>query len=94
MTINLNELTVLHLPEKNRFEIRVENLVAELNYTLHGDTITFLHTGVPSELEGQGVGKKLVKAGLDYAQANGFKIRSMCWFVSGYMKRHPEYQTS
>ena len=94
MTINLNELTVLHLPEKNRFEIRVDSLVAELTYTLHGDTITFLHTGVPSELEGQGVGKKLVKAGLDYAQANGFKIRSMCWFVSGYMKRHPEYQTS
>ena len=94
MNINLADLPVLHVPEKSRFEIRVDNLVAELTYTLHGETITFLHTGVPSELEGQGVGRKLVIAGLDYARANKFKIRSMCWFVSGYLKRHPEYQTS
>lgn len=94
MDINLNDLPVLHLPEKNRFEIRVDGLTAELTYSLHGDTITFLHTGVPSELEGRGVGRKLVMAGLEYARANGFKIRSMCWFVSLYLKRHPEYQTS
>jgi predicted GNAT family acetyltransferase len=93
MPINLDNLTVLHLPEKNRFEIRVDNLRAELTYTLHGDTITFLHTGVPSELEGQGVGAKLAMTGLDYARANGFKIRSLCSFVSAYLKRHPEYQT-
>lgn len=92
MNLNLDDLTVLHLPERNRFEIRVDSLIAELTYSLHGDTITFLHTGVPSELEGQGVGKKLVMTGLDYARANGFKIRSMCWFVSLYLKRHPEYQ--
>ena len=93
MNVNLDELNVLHVPEKSRFEIRMDSLVAELTFTLLGDTITFLHTGVPSELEGQGVGKKLVKAGLDYARANRFKIRSMCWFVSGYLQRHPEYQT-
>lgn len=92
MTFNLNDLTVLHIPEKNRFEIRIDGLVAELTYSLHGDTITFLHTGVPSELEGQGVGRRLVLAGLDYARANGFKIRSLCWFVSLQLKRHPEYQ--
>lgn len=91
MSINLNDLTVLHLPEHNRFEIRADSLVAELTYTLHGDTITFLHTGVPSEWEGQGVGGKLVKTGLDYARASGLKIRSMCSFVSAYLKRHPEY---
>lgn len=94
MQINPNDLQVAHLPERGRFEIRVDSLVAELTYTLRGDTITFLHTGVPSELEGQGVGRKLVMAGLDYARANGFKIRSLCWFVSLYLKRHPEYQTS
>ena len=93
MSINLSDLQVIHLPEQNRFEIRVDGLVAELTYTMHNTQIIFMHTGVPSELEGQGVGGKLVKAGLDYARANGFKIRSMCSFVSVYMKRHPEYQT-
>lgn len=91
MNVNLDELEVIHLPEQNRFEIRVEGLVADLIYTMHNKQIIFTHTFVPSELEGQGVGGKLVKAGLDYAHGSGFKIRSMCSFVSAYLKRHPEY---
>ena len=92
MNINLDELQVIHHPENQRFEIRVDSLTAELTYSLHGDTITFLHTGVPSELEGQGVGRKLVIAGLEYARTSGFKIKSICWFVTEHIKRHPEYQ--
>ena len=93
MNLNLDELKVLHLPEMNRFEIRVDGLTTELTYAMHNNLIIFMHTIVPSELEGQGVGGKIVKAGLDYARASGFKIRSMCSFVSAYLKRHPEYQT-
>ena len=91
MNVNLEELEVLHNPEKNRFETRVDGLVAELTYTMHNNQIIFMHTIVPSELEGQGVGGKLVKTGLDYARNSGFRIRSMCSFVSAYLKRHPEY---
>jgi len=93
MNVNPEELQVVHLPEQGRFEIRVEGLVSELTYELRGDTITFLHTGVPSELEGQGVGRKLAMTGLEYARQNGLKIKSLCWFVSLYLKRHPEYQS-
>jgi len=92
--INLEELDVIQIPEKNRFEIGVDGLIAELTYTLNNNTITFLHTGVPPEWKGQGVGRKLVMAGLDYARASGFEIRSLCWFVTLHLKRHPEYQTS
>jgi predicted GNAT family acetyltransferase len=87
-----NDLQVVHLPVKGRFELRVEGLVAELTYVIHGDTIVFTHTGVPPELEGQGLGSKLAKAGLDYARANGLKIQSICSFVTHYLQRHPEYQ--
>ena len=94
MNVNLDALEVIHLPEQNRFELRVDGFVAELTYTMHNHQIIFMHTIVPSELEGQGVGRKLVMAGLEYARANRFNIRSMCWFVSLYLPRHPEYQTS
>ena len=89
--INPDELQVLHLPEQGRFEIHAQGHVAELEYVLNDSTITFTHTGVPPALEGQGVGAKLAKAGLDYARASGFKIQSTCWFVTLYLKRHPEY---
>ena len=93
MTVNLDELDVSHLPDLGRFEIHANGLIAVLTYSLYNGEITFLHTGVPPELEGQGIGKKLALTGLEYAKANGLRIRSLCWFVTIYLKRHPEYQS-
>lgn len=86
------EVEVKHVPEQNRFEIKAQGETAVLDYEQNGATIVFTHTGVPPALEGQGLGSKLAKAGLDYARANGLKVQSLCWFVSGYLQRHPEYQ--
>lgn len=83
---------VIHNLEQKQFEIRTDSHVAELTYYINGNVITFTHTGVPTALEGQGIGSKLVKAGLQYARDNHLKVDSMCWFVSGYIERHPEVQ--
>ncbi len=83
---------VIHDMEARRFKIVVDSHTAVLDYRKDGSTILFLHTGVPPALEGQGIGSKLVKAGLDYARTNGLKVQTLCWFVDGYLKRHPEYQ--
>lgn len=85
-----NSHTVLHNEAEHRFEIHVESHVAELAYILSEGKITFTHTGVPPELEGNGIGTTLVKAGLEYARANHLKVESYCWFVSKYIKLHPE----
>ena len=86
------ELIVTHNEAAHRFEIESEELLAVLDYRLDGKILLFLHTGVPSALEGRGLGSKLVKAGLDYARANQLRVQSLCWFVDGYIERHPEYQ--
>jgi uncharacterized protein len=85
-----NSLTVVHNEAAHRFEIHVESHIAELAYVLQDGTITFTHTGVPSELEGNGIGSMLVKNALEYARANHLKVKSYCWFVSGYIERHPD----
>ena len=90
MEIDANSLVVIHNPAKNRFEIQAGSHTAELNYVLQGKTILFTHTGVPSVLEGRGLGSKLVKAGLDYAKANKLKINTVCWFVNKYIQRNPD----
>ena len=92
MTVNLAELQIVHLSDSQRFEIHAEGHTAELTYTLHNGTITFLHTGVPPELEGKSIGTKLVLAGLEFARANGLNIKSLCWFVTLHLQRHPEYR--
>jgi len=93
MTEKNEKLAVIHNAAENRFEVQVENQIAVLNYTERGDTITFTHTGVPSELEGRGIGSKIVHAGLEYAREKGYKVVPLCWFVAGYIERHPEYKS-
>ncbi len=88
--MNKNSLTVVHNEASSRFEVHVESHIAELTYLLKEGIITFTHTGVPSALEGNGVGSMLVKAGLEYARNKNLKVESLCWFVSGYIQRHPE----
>ncbi len=87
-----SEVNVIHNKEENRFEIRLDSHVAELTYLLNGNNIIFTHTGVPPALEGRGLGSLLVKTGLDYARSNNLTVQSLCWFVSKFIQRHPEYQ--
>ena len=85
-------IEVIHNQEEHRFEITTDGNVAVLDYMLKGKIIVFTHTGVPPTIGGRGIGSKLVKAGLDYARVNELQVRSLCWFVSKYIRRHPEYQ--
>jgi len=86
------EHEVIHNTDEHRFEMSVDGHLAVLNYISMGEIITFTHTGVPPAIGGRGLGSKLVETGLDYARESGLKVRSTCWFVSKYIRRHPEYQ--
>ncbi len=85
-------VSVFHNQEAHRFELTFAGHLAVLDYILTGNLIIYTHTGVPPAIGGRGLGSKLVKAGLDYARENGLKVRSLCWFVSKYIRRYPEYQ--
>jgi predicted GNAT family acetyltransferase len=76
---------------KQRYELEVEGHIAAAYYDLSGNVITFTHTEVPKELEGKGVGSRLVKGALDQVRANGLRVVAQCPFVKGYIGKHPEY---
>jgi predicted GNAT family acetyltransferase len=75
----------------HRFAVHVGEATAMLAYKQEGDTIYLVHTEVPASMEGQGIGGKLAKAGLDYARENSLKVVARCPFVASYVQRHPEY---
>lgn len=64
---------------------------AILVYKEQGDTINLVHTEVPPELEGHGLGGKIAKFALDDARARGLQVVASCPFVSAYIRRHPDY---
>jgi len=77
--------------ERHRFELDAEGHVAFSNYRRSDGLLTILHTEVPKELEGRGIGSKLVRGVLDIARAQDLKVRAVCPFVKAYLDRHPEY---
>lgn len=82
--VNQNEST-------NRFEIAVDGHTSFLQYHRGSDAISLMHTEVPKELEGRGIGSRLAKAGLEFARNASLKVVPLCPFVVAYIRRHPEY---
>jgi predicted GNAT family acetyltransferase len=77
--------------DDNRFELDINGAVAAAYYELAPGIITFTHTEVPAELNGRGIGSKLIKGALDAVRAQGLKVVAKCPFVGAYIAKHPEY---
>lgn len=88
----MTEGLVRHNPAAHRYELEVGGKTAVAAYRRDGATVTFTHTGVPHELEGQGVASRLVARALDDVRDRGLKIVAECPFVASYVRRHPEVQ--
>jgi len=77
-------------PAKHRFEYVSQGHHAVAIYSLEGKVITFIHTLVPEALQGQGIAKQLVLAGLASARERGLRVVPQCPVFNGYMRAHPE----
>ena len=76
---------------ESQFEWTADRQVAVLTYRLEPGSIAFLHTGVPEEVQGQGIAGKLAAAGLEFARQKGLTVIALCPFVAGYLKKHQQY---
>ena len=76
-----------------RFEIRDEKCTALLDYELTDNQMILVHTEVPKELEGDGLGVKLVKFALEYAKQHNLVVIAQCEFAQSYIERHKEYSS-
>lgn len=79
--------------ESNRYEFQLENSTAFIQYKKTKSNIYLIHTEVPQELWGQGVGSAIVLAALRDIKDKKLTLIPYCPFVARYIKRHPEWQT-
>jgi predicted GNAT family acetyltransferase len=79
-------------PAEHRYELLVDGSVqGRIYYRDEPGVITLVHTEVARELEGQGLGGRLVTGALDDIRARGLRLVPVCPFVVSYLGRHPEY---
>jgi predicted GNAT family acetyltransferase len=81
---------VVHNADANRFELTIDGHLAELVYRRDGDRLVLVHTGVPDELGGQGIGGRLVGAAVDEAEAQRLAVLAECSFARSWLERHPD----
>ncbi len=85
-----SQIEVKHVPEEQRFEVRLESEVGFLSYAIHGDEVMLDHTYVPDAWRGRGVAAELVKAAITEARLRQWKVRPRCSYIATYFQRHPE----
>ena len=78
-------------PARHRYELETEGHVAFAEYRLAAGVITFVHTVVPKELGGKGVGSALARGALEDVRRRRLKVVAECPFIKGFMDKHAEF---
>jgi predicted GNAT family acetyltransferase len=88
------ELRVVHEPENDRYVLLRDG--TEIGQTVYDrpepGLIEFLHTEIDDSLQEHGLGSALAAGALDDVRANSTdRVAAICPFVSGFIRKHPEY---
>jgi predicted GNAT family acetyltransferase len=82
---------VTHDAGAQQLTANVDGRRSLLQYRLKGGTMTIVHTEVPPELAGHGIAADLMRAALDMARANGWRVRPACSYAQAFLQKHTEY---
>jgi predicted GNAT family acetyltransferase len=75
----------------HRYELAVDGHIAATYYQIADGVITFVHTEVPPELGGKGIGSRLIQGALGEVRAAGLKVIAQCPFVKAWIEKHADY---
>lgn len=88
----MSEVVVTDNPEAHQFEAHLDGTLAGFAvYENEAGTITFTHTVVKPEFEGQGVGGALARTALDASRGASLAVVPQCPFIKGWIDKHPDY---
>jgi predicted GNAT family acetyltransferase len=83
--------TITDNPSGRRYEARIgEQLVGWVDYGRVRSRLVAIHTEVPLEFGGRGIGTALVRHVIADARANGFTITPRCPLFVSWFERHPD----
>ena len=90
----MTEIKHLNNEKNGTFEIYFDGEKAgEMTYKWAGkDKFIIDHTEVDEEYGGKGLGKDLVKAGVEYAREKNVKVIPLCPFAKKVIAKTPEFQ--
>ncbi len=90
----MSNIKHISTPPKGAFIYEVDGQkLAEMVYTMAGAKKRIIeHTEVDESLKGQGIGKQLQAALVEYVRAHDIKVIPLCPFAHATFKRMKEWQ--
>jgi predicted GNAT family acetyltransferase len=75
-------------PSEERWQVTRGDDVAFLSYMRHEQLLYLTHTEVPNAFRGEGLGRHLVHAAMDFARAEALTVVPFCPFARKYLEQH------
>lgn len=102
-------IRIVHQPDQHRFALLAggaaavpeasDRLIGEAHYSLQGEagepeaSVNFDHTLVHPDFRGTGLSGLLAHRAVTSEVVRGRRVLASCWFIDGYLARHPELLT-
>lgn len=86
-----NDIEIVHHAIPGRFATEVDGEQAHLDYEMAEGVMHITHTVVPEAIGGRGIAGRLVRAALEQARNEGWKVKPVCSYAEAWIGRHPEY---
>ncbi len=83
---------IRHYPDVQMFVMKVDDDFAKIEYTQKNGTFYLVHSEVPKQLRGKGVGKELVEKTFEYLHEHKIKAIAVCSYIKAIVARSEKLQ--
>ena len=85
-----SRLEIVHDKENQRFTLDINGELAKIDYTLREEKMYLIHSEVPYNLRGQGIGKVLVEKTFEKLTQESYTAVAVCSYIKA-VKNRSEY---
>jgi predicted GNAT family acetyltransferase len=84
-------MDIEHEADRSRYVGRIDGqIVTVLDYADNGSVVSMTRTFTNPPFRGHGYAAVIVAHAVDAVEAQGKRIRPMCWYVADWFEAHPE----
>jgi predicted GNAT family acetyltransferase/glutaredoxin len=88
-----NRLNIIHDKENKRFTLDINGELAKVEYTLKNDKMYLIHSEVPYNLRGQGIGKVVVEKAFEKLTEEGYNAVAVCSYIKVVAMRSEKWSS-
>lgn len=88
-----SRLNIVHDKENKQFTLDINGEQAKIDYQLRNNKMYLIHSEVPYNLRGQGIGKVLVEKTFEQLTKEGFQAVAICSYIKAIASRSENWKT-